>query len=246
MNLSLSMVERHIGDLLCRVVDTSMSAANPEKVVLLCHGYGAGGDDLVPCAYELHRAAEISRTRFVFPAAPIELDDFYGDARAWWPIDVMALQDAIATGRIRDLRNDEPELLKVRRGEIVEVIEQLRNETGLDTSKLILGGFSQGAMLTTDVALNIQGGIGGLLIWSGTLLNETNWTRLAAQMSADEKFPIFQSHGRLDPILPFSNAERLRDMLLANGFPVTFQEFLGPHTIPPEAIASAAQVIENC
>jgi hypothetical protein len=47
-------------------------------LVLLLHGYGAAGDDLVPLARELVRP----RARFVVPAAPLPS----GAGRAWWSI----------------------------------------------------------------------------------------------------------------------------------------------------------------
>jgi phospholipase/carboxylesterase len=69
-------------------------------VVVLMHGFGAPADDLV----SLWRVIDVPReVRFVFPAAPLEPAEFaaYG-GRAWWPIDVMAMQqaaDASATAR---------------------------------------------------------------------------------------------------------------------------------------------------
>jgi phospholipase/carboxylesterase len=47
---------------------------------------------------------------------------------------------------------------------------------------------------------------------------------------------VVQSHGRQDPLLPFSMAERLRDLLLANGLEVQWIPFNGGHGIPPAAI----------
>src|SRR5579863_6124045 len=54
-------------------------------VVVLLHGFGAQGDDLVPLGREMRAPAG---TRFVFPAAPIALDGGYRGGRAWWWIDL--------------------------------------------------------------------------------------------------------------------------------------------------------------
>jgi phospholipase/carboxylesterase len=47
---------------------------------------------------------------------------------------------------------------------------------------------------------------------------------------------VLQSHGRQDPILPFSDAGLLRDLLLEAGLSVDFLPFDGPHTISEEAL----------
>ena len=80
-------------------------------VVVLCHGFGAPGDDLVPIGQELAREVPSvgQSVRFVFPQAPLSLDaSGWGDARAWWMIDMIKLQLAQQTGQMRDLRTEKP------------------------------------------------------------------------------------------------------------------------------------------
>ena len=64
--------------------------------VVLCHGFGAPGDDLVPLAEVLSAPP---RTRFFFPEAPLALPAPYGDARAWWMLDLLRLEASFAAGR---------------------------------------------------------------------------------------------------------------------------------------------------
>ncbi len=55
----------------------------------------------MPCAAELFaaRPGELAHVRFVFPAAPIQMDPtgMY-DSRAWWPIDMIKLQSMMESG----------------------------------------------------------------------------------------------------------------------------------------------------
>src|SRR5689334_20230370 len=75
-------------------------------VVVLLHGFGAGGDDLVP----LWRVLRVPRgTRFVFPEAPLRLPQYGAAARAWWLIDLEARQRAATSGQERDRAGEEPE-----------------------------------------------------------------------------------------------------------------------------------------
>jgi phospholipase/carboxylesterase len=88
--------------------------------------------------------------------------------------------------------------------------------------------FSQGAMLACDVTLRPDRQFAGLVMMSGTLLAEAEWTPL---MPARAGLRVLMSHGRTDPLLPFSLAERLRDLLTAAGLGVTWVPFSGGHGI---------------
>ena len=70
--------------------------------VVLCHGFGAPGSDLAPIAEEWFGAhPEWRDIRFVFPAAPLEIDPAF-DARAWWEIDIERVQQLMETGEFRE------------------------------------------------------------------------------------------------------------------------------------------------
>jgi phospholipase/carboxylesterase len=194
-------------------------------LVVLLHGFGAPGTDLVG----LWRVLDVPReTRFLFPAAPLRLGGPYGDGRAWWPIDMVALERALARGELRDLADSEPEGLPAARAAVGRVLDEA--DTRLAPSALVLGGFSQGAMLACDVALGEpERSLAGLVLLSGTLLAEARWTRAAPARAG---LRVLQSHGTHDPLLPFAMAERLRDRLVAAGLSVDFVPFRGGHEIP--------------
>lgn len=232
-----------IAGLECVVVDPQSGAFEPSGIVVLCHGFGAPGTDLVDCCramWELQGAA-LERVRFVFPAAPMSVDPsgLY-DGRAWWPIDMERLNLMIARGEFRDLPRERPEMLTRRREQMTGLAGELLAESNLQPSSLVLGGFSQGAMLATDVALHLDSSPGGLIVWSGTLLNETEWR---AAMTTQTKFPVYQSHGRYDPILPFAVAEDLHEALVGAGFDASFTPFDGGHEIPMPAMRGAASLV---
>jgi phospholipase/carboxylesterase len=196
-------------------------------VVVLLHGFGAPGDDLVP----LWRVLDIPRaTRFVFPAAPHVVDPGWG-GRAWWMIDVMALQTALAQGRARALAEEVPPGLAEARAQIDALLDELPSRLGSD--RVVLGGFSQGAMLSLDVALRREKPPAAVALLSGTLLAEREWLPL---MPARKTLPVFQSHGTHDPLLPFAAAEALRDHLTAAGLTVDWVPFRGQHEIPPPVL----------
>jgi phospholipase/carboxylesterase len=220
----------------CTVFPEGAGAA-PRAVVVMCHGFGAPGDDLVGLYGALVEAAPaLGQCRWVFPAAPLELD---GGGRAWWMIDFAQLQ-AIASGgadAMRAFREVEPEGLSAARKQLLKLVDELSLQTQLPYGRIVLCGFSQGAMLTTDVALRLPEAPLGLGILSGTLLTESAW---APRAKARAGLPIFQSHGRLDGVLQFSAATALHGLLTQAGCPVEFVPFTGGHTIPPEVVGRFA------
>lgn len=237
----LAPSRRRLGSLSTLVLDPADSHAKVERVVVLCHGYGAPGDDLVPLAEEIQAQVGNRPIRYVFPAAPQSLDSLgiYG-GRAWWPISIQSLLEEFEQGHHDVLRQFVPPGLSEAREALDLTIAAALDEVQLDRSRLVLGGFSQGAMLATETALHRGDAIAGLLLWSGTLISESQWRSQAAQTPP---LKIVQSHGRFDPILPFVTATWLRDLLKESGHEVRWLEFNGPHTIPYEAIQASAQLL---
>ena len=199
--------------------------------VLLCHGFGAPGDDLVPLAEALDPDL---RWRWFFPQGPIDLRSQGIPGRAWWHIDIMRMQMAVMSGRAEELVRETPEGLAEARAALEGAISALETEHGVKREALVVGGFSQGAMLTTEVALHASPPFAGLAVISGALVSQLRWAEAARAQGA--RLPVFQSHGRADPILPFAGAELLRELLRSSGAKVDFVEHRGGHEIPMEAL----------
>ena len=84
-------------------------------VVILLHGFGAPGNDLVPLAEFLNVP---TGTRFLFPEGPLTLSFGPRDARAWWLIDMARMAQDQAAGRPRDLSNEVPKGLALAQGAV--------------------------------------------------------------------------------------------------------------------------------
>lgn len=211
-----------ISGLTTRIVER---VPDPRLTVVLLHGFGAPGDDLVGLAQYIDAPA-----RFVFPEAPLELGGLYGDSRAWWLLDLIELEAQLRAGTVRDRRGEVPEGLDTARALMMRFVDDVQARFEITNTDVVLGGFSQGAMLALDVALHMDAEPAALILMSGTLLAEAIWK---PRMMKLEGVPVFQSHGQHDALLPFSIAEQLRDALRAAGAPVEWCEFHGGHEIPP-------------
>jgi len=221
------MREEYIGGLRTRVTggrDGKGGGHGP--LVLLLHGFGAPGDDLVSLADVLNVP---TGTRFVFPEGPLSLSFGPTDARAWWLIDMARMQADRMAGRVRDLSQDIPKGLAPARETMLAFIKEVERQFGADPRATLLGGFSQGAMLSCDVMLRTAQPYAGLIQLSGTLLATQEWIPLLQKRKG---LPVFQSHGMQDEILPYVGAERLRNTLSHGGLAVEWHSFRGGHEIP--------------
>jgi phospholipase/carboxylesterase len=236
------MKQTTLGALTARICGgTDGDGGGDGPVVVLLHGFGAPGDDLVG----LWRAIPAPRgTRYVFPEAPLALGAAYAGGRAWWWIDLEA--------RIRRDREggrsitEVPDGLDAARPMLDELLSEVERALGPAPGKVVLGGFSQGAMLSLDVALRTAHPLAGLVLLSGTHIAADEW---APRFESRRGLPVFMSHGQDDPILRFSIAEGLRDTLAANGLPVEWVAFRGGHGIHPAVLsklgAFLARVLEG-
>lgn len=222
----------------CLTGGSDGSGGGDGPLVVLMHGFGAPADDLVVLGEMLQLPRE---TRFAFPAAPISLPMWTG-ARAWWMIDLARYEAILTGGDLRALSEDEPPGLAEVRTRIDAMLDELQGELAIAGSRIALGGFSQGAMLATDVALRSDRPLAGLVLLSGTFLCRSIWLE---RMAARRDLPVFQSHGQHDPLLPFTLAEDLRDALRAAGLAVDWLRFPGGHEIPPPVLAGASRFLSR-
>ncbi len=220
---------------------------DPSCLVVLCHGFGAPGSDLVGLFEDIlhHLPDDSPKPAFLFPEAPIDLEDegMYG-ARAWWRLNMAQLMQMSASNSFDKMRDVVPDGIDEAREKLCACIQQCRTQKKLPNLQIVLGGFSQGAMLTVDTALRgtIEP-IVGLLVFSGALICESQWREAA--LTNPLSIPMVQSHGLVDQILPISTGRWLHKLLIDVGCIGNLAEFNGSHTIPSEAMGNTAKLLAS-
>lgn len=96
---------------------------------------------------------------------------------------------------------------------------------GIASDRVIVAGFSQGAMMSLEVALGGEVRVRGVGFLSGAPLPRWNLDRARG-------LSVFASHGTRDDILAFDEADRLRTRLTSVGADVEWIPFDGGHAIP--------------
>jgi phospholipase/carboxylesterase len=211
-----------------RLVTLVRGGEGPPTLVLL-HGYGSHAEDWEPFT---HTLAVPQGTRFVFPEAPettVPPDGPIG-GRAWWRL---GLDEHIPRGRrLPDLSGTRPPGLARAASLVRTLLSDLRWRR---RGPIVLGGFSQGAMVSSEIAFRSRAPLAALVLLSGTTVDEASWR---PGFATRRGLPVFISHGRRDETLPFEVADRYRRELEAAGLDVTWVPFDGGHEVP-EAVVVA-------
>ncbi|MFZ4404305.1 MAG: alpha/beta hydrolase [Pseudobdellovibrionaceae bacterium] len=236
--LSLKASRRRLANFECIEVMPEDTTFDPDQhlTLIMFHGYGADAHDLASLAFETPTKKPV---HWLFVQGPLAVPIGPGhEGRAWWPIDISRLQRAASQVEDYNLSEVEPPALTPLRPKIFELIKQLRKPW----SQIALGGFSQGAMLATDIYLHAPENPAGLTILSGTMICQKKWTELVAQRA---KHKFFQSHGHSDQVLAYKYAQKLETFLTQNGLKGHLDSFQGGHEIPAQVIQKLGSYLSD-
>jgi phospholipase/carboxylesterase len=164
------------------------SGGKATSLVVLLHGLGADGQDLIDLAQ--HLGPVLPDAAFVAPNAPEPCD------MAPYGFQWFSLQDRTPGVMAAGVGRAVPALMAF--------IERELAVRGLDASRLALVGFSQGTMMSLHVGPRLDPGPAAIVGFSGMLLAPD---RLAPDRLAAEKRstpPILLIHGDTDQVVPFS------------------------------------------
>ena len=220
--------------------DKTVKASGCKSAMVLFHGYGASAEDLAPLA-----GVVAPQCATFFPDGDLRVPTGpNSEGRAWFPIDMVALNEAMQSGQHRSFADHVPDGFD----KAVTVTRPLLEALAKKYDRLIVGGFSQGAMLAAAHALACHVEFAGLVLLSGNLVDRGRFEATAMtsrQQSLLGRLKVFQSHGRRDPVLGLAGAEKLAEAFTHLGAEVAFESFDGGHEIPREVCLTLAKFIQR-
>lgn len=174
------------------------TSGQTRKLVVLLHGYGANGEDLIGLAPYFARV--LPDAAFVSPHAP-EPCAGAPMGRQWWGISSFSAEE-----RLKGAMRAAPLLDRF----IDDELQRLR----LSPSDLALVGFSQGTMMALHVGLRRERPVAAIVGYSGALVAPE-----ALASEARSKPPILLVHGDMDDLLPIESLFEAAQGLAAAGVP---------------------------
>lgn len=196
--------------------------------IILFHGFGADAHDLEGLRDYISVKSQVN---WRFPNGVFEVPIGPGfTGRAWWPLTLSSLPG--------DWSDYTPEAMPALVSALLKMIEDLK----IPWNKVILGGFSQGAMLATEIFLQAPEQPLGLISMSGSLIRQSEWTQKLENRKGAQ---VFLSHGENDQVLSIKGSQKLLNLFKQNGLDTHWVTFNGGHEIPPKALQGVTNYING-
>lgn len=195
-------------------------ASGSLPIVVLIHGRGADAQDLADLAPALDDGY-----RFVFPNAPVPFEIMRGYSQGftwfdgWPPVDSS---------------------FEKSRALLLNFISELSERYSTPVNRMVLGGFSQGGMMSIDVGFRLDPSPAGIVVLSGA-----PYEKELPDLAARKDVPVFVAHGLADDVIPPFAAQRTRALLEQAGIRPEYHEYDMGHWIVPEELDAVRAFIRR-
>lgn len=174
------------------------SGNKPKQVVVLLHGYGSNGQDLISLAPYYQSA--LPDAIFISPDAPFAGEMGFGFQ--WF-----SLSEYTPAKLLEGAQKAHPILDKY--------LDSLQDEFQLTNQNMALSGFSQGTMMSLYTGLRRQSTIAGVLGYSGALIGAETLSH------GGQKPPVHLIHGESDSVVPVERYHQAKQILEEKGYQVS-------------------------
>ena len=189
--------------------------------VIWLHGLGADGNDFAPIVPQLNLSLDFG-VRFIFPhapAIPVTINSGYV-MPAWYDIKQVDVD-----------RHVDHEQLKESASRIHDLIDR-EIERGIQSTRIIVAGFSQGGAVSFEAALSYEQPLAGIMALS-TYFATVGTIKINA---IQQSIPILICHGEHDPVVSESLGKRSRASLEKLGFDPEYHSYPIEHSVCPQEI----------
>jgi phospholipase/carboxylesterase len=195
-----------------KVLPPRKRSAGEAPALILLHGLGADEDDLLELAQYLDERLLIVSARAPHPAP-------FGSGYSWYAME--------------DLGKPDPATFAQSAAKVRQFIEDVARGYGVDRSRVFLGGFSMGAIMSHAIVLAEPDSVHGVIAMSGYIAEQAGipyaWQRVKGKL-------FFVSHGTFDPVIPVSYGRRAKVLLEKAQANLTYREYDMGHQIGEECL----------
>lgn len=201
---------------------------HPDAAIIWLHGLGADGNDFVPIIEQLQLPSHLA-VRFIFPHAPVRpitINQGY-QMPGWYDISSLSIVEGEDEAGIRESSAILKELC----------LEQ--EASGIDSSRIIIAGFSQGGAIALHCGCRYPRQLGGIMALSTYLaLPDTLEEEISDHIT---EIPIFMAHGRQDDVVDYEYGKQCLEQLESYDIEVQWNEYDMGHAVCLEEIQHIRQ-----
>ena len=210
---------------LSAIVLEPLSKIKPKNAVILCHGYGGDGKDISILAG--YWRTYLPDTIFICPDAP-EKCEASPSGFQWF-----------------DLTDQDPEQILskslVAENKLNKLIDEVKESYNLLANKIIIGGFSQGSMISLQTGIKRKDKINSILGYSGKIIDLEHLSK-----NIVSRPNIFLMHGDIDQVVPVDGLLEAKNFFNKNNYEIETKIFKNcEHRIPMEGSSLGLQFIKK-
>ena len=210
---------------LSAIVLEPLSKIKPKNAVILCHGYGGDGKDISILAS--YWKSHLPDTIFICPDAP-EKCEASPSGFQWF-----ALTD-----------QDPEQILSkslVAENKLNKLIDEVKEGYNLLANQIIIGGFSQGSMISLQTGIKRKDKINSILGYSGKIIDLEHLSK-----NIVSRPNIFLMHGDIDQVVPVDGLLEAKNFFNKNNYEIETKIFKDcEHRIPMEGSSLGLQFIKK-
>lgn len=188
--------------------------AKAKGAVIMLHGYGDEGQSYINMAPYLEQMLPTTlhnQLYWLAPNAPLGLVAHEGAepiGYAWFPLEWAPDGSKFEY---------QPEDYNKSRDILVNYLQSVSKELNIPFDKIVLMGFSQGAMLTLHTAPQLDNALAGTIVLAGRVLDPKAITE------AKQRPPLLLMHGNVDDVVDHGGSVAAEKLLRENGFNIHFE-----------------------
>ena len=207
------------------IVLEPLTKNNPTNAVILCHGYGGDGKDISILAG--YWRTYLPDTIFICPDAP-EKCEASPSGFQWF-----------------DLTDQDPEQILskslVAENKLNKLIDEVKEGYNLLANQIIIGGFSQGSMISLQTGIKRKDKINSILGYSGKIIDLEHLSK-----NIVSRPNIFLMHGDIDQVVPVDGLLEAKNFFIKNNYEIETKIFKDcEHRIPMEGSSLGLQFIKK-
>jgi len=207
------------------IVLEPLSKDKAKNAVILCHGYGGDGNDISILAN--YWRAYLQDTIFICPDAP-EKCAASPKGFQWFDLMDQSPEQVLAKSLVAE-------------NKLNKLIDEVKEKNHLDANQIIIGGFSQGCMISLQTGIKRKDKINSIIGYSGRIIDTDHLSK-----NMNSRPNIILMHGDKDQIVSIESFLEAKDFFGKNNYEIETEIFKNcEHRIPTEGSSLGLQFIKK-
>ncbi|MBD1172306.1 dienelactone hydrolase family protein [Pelagibacterales bacterium SAG-MED05] len=202
-----------------------LSKVKPKNAVILCHGYGGDGKDISILAG--YWRSYLPETIFICPDAP-EKCDASPSGFQWFDLIDQTPEQILSKSLVAEIK-------------LNKLIDEVKEKNSLLADQIIIGGFSQGCMISLQTGIKRKDKINSIIGYSGKIIDTEHLGKNIASRPN-----IILMHGDIDQVVTIDGLLEAKNFFSKNNYEIETQIFKNcEHRIPTEGSSLGLQFIKK-